>query len=197
MFYHVYVLFMSHGIYFTKTITCAEGILTPGRRSCLRLAYCTEFMCNSCRDIEWGIHFLTSCSICLPHNELPLCTPPSPPALPPPPLWLGALARSPLQILTAAPRQGHSRTCERKWQEIQSGQGSVCLQLRTNAPAINPRCRVDKLIACTAISTPVSNIKKEAFCESYCTTNGYCLPPAGGEDGDGGQENEGSSFGVV
>lgn len=88
MFYHVYVLFMSHGIYFTKMITCAEGILTPGRRSCLRLAYCTEFMCNSCRDIEWGIHFLTSCSICLPHNELPLCTPPLhvPPPIPTPPL---------------------------------------------------------------------------------------------------------------
>lgn len=34
------------------------------------------------------------------------------------------------------------------------------LQPETNAFAINPCCRVDKLIACTAISSPVSNIKE-------------------------------------
>lgn len=34
------------------------------------------------------------------------------------------------------------------------------LQPETNALAINPCCRVDKLIACTAISSPVSNIEE-------------------------------------
>lgn len=36
------------------------------------------------------------------------------------------------------------------------------LQPQTNAFAINPCCRVDKLIACTAISTPVSNIEESS-----------------------------------
>lgn len=89
------------------------------------------------------------CPVWLLHNELPL-----------PPL----LAVNPGNLPSADPRS-HSltRTVLHLWEKTTRNTiqpiGSL-LQPEMNALAINPCCRVDKLIACIAISSPASNIKE-------------------------------------
>lgn len=99
-----------------------------------------------------GLFYLfiySSCPVWLLHNELPL-----------PPL----LAVNPGNLPSADPRS-HSltRTVLHLWEKTTRNTiqpiGSL-LQPEMNTLAINPCCRVDKLIACIAISSPASNIKE-------------------------------------
>lgn len=98
--------------------------------------------------LDEGFFFLTSCSVCLQHNELPVAP----------------LALSPGTLPSADPDCSSLTRTLLHLQEKMTGntiQPIGCLlQLKTNALAINPCCGADKLIACTAISSPVSNIKE-------------------------------------
>lgn len=107
----------------------------------------TELIYNTCTGIGWGILFSTFCSVCLQHNKLPV----APLALSPGNL---PFADSYCSSLT---RTLHLR--EKMTRNTIQPIGWL-LQPEMNALAINPCCRVDKLIACTAISLPVSNIKE-------------------------------------
>lgn len=90
--------------------------------------------------------FSTSCSVCLQHNELPVAPlAPSPGTLPSAYSDCSSLTRTLLHL------QKMTNTIQPM---------GCLLQPATNALAINPCCRVDKLIACTAISSPVSNIEE-------------------------------------
>lgn len=89
-------------------------------------------------------------SVCLQHNELPVA-----------PLTLspGTLPSADTNCTSVTRTLLHLR--EKMTRNTIQPIGWL-LQPQTNAFAINPCCRVDKLIACTAISTPVSNIEESS-----------------------------------
>lgn len=92
--------------------------------------------------------YSTPTSVCLQHNELPVA-----------PLALshGTLPSADTNCSSLTRTLLHLR--EKMTRNTIQPIGWL-LRPETNALAINPCCRVDKLIACTAISTPVSNIEE-------------------------------------
>lgn len=119
-------------------------------------------------------------SVCLQHNELPVATLTlSPGTLPSADTNCTSVTRTLLHL-----REKMTRNT------IQSI--GWLLQPQTNAFAINPCCRVDKLIACTPISTPVSNIEESSV--RVILQQMGIVSSARQEDGDIGRGNEGSVF---
>lgn len=109
----------------------------------VRHCYRTHIIFAQILDEEFA--FSPSCSVCLQHNELPEAP----------------LALSPGTLPSADPDcSSLTRTFLHLWEKMTRNTIQPIgwlLQPETNALAINPCCWVDKLIACTAISSPVSN----------------------------------------